>query len=41
MSENLDLPRGASLMRVKDGRVTQLTIYFNREGALTDLGLGE
>jgi ketosteroid isomerase-like protein len=33
------LARGASVMHLEDGKVTKLTIYFNRERALAELGL--
>jgi hypothetical protein len=33
------LARGASLMRLQDGKVTRLILYFNRAAALADLGL--
>jgi ketosteroid isomerase-like protein len=31
--------KGASLYHVRDGRVTRLVVYMNREQALADLGL--
>ena len=33
------LARGASVLHLRDGKVTKLVLYFNREHALADLGL--
>ena len=33
------LARGASVLSLRDGKVTKLVLYFNRERALADLGL--
>jgi ketosteroid isomerase-like protein len=34
-------PKGADLWHVRNGKVVKLTIYFDRERALADLGLEE
>jgi ketosteroid isomerase-like protein len=35
------LARGASVMRIHEGRVTKLVVFFDRDRALADLGLEE
>ena len=33
--------KGANLFHVRDGKVTKLVLYWNRENALPDAGLRE
>ena len=33
------LARGASLMEMREGKVTKLVLYWDRDHALADLGL--
>jgi hypothetical protein len=35
------LARGASVLQMRDGTVSELVLYFTRDRALADLGLEE